>query len=113
MAHSIKHEVQDEELEDMSSEAAYVANVLLQARNEVQRANYWFCVISGIMARVGIRYAFSTNIRPAFSSDPAQPFRTDHVENCGAVPACVQPRLGVESNESSAPIFPNDYYRQQ
>jgi hypothetical protein len=39
MAHSIKHEVQDEELEDMSSEAAYVANVLLQARNEVQRAN--------------------------------------------------------------------------
>ncbi|MDB2244520.1 DUF2321 domain-containing protein [Halorubrum ezzemoulense] len=39
MAHSIKYEVNDDELEGMSSEAAHVANVLLEARNEVQRAN--------------------------------------------------------------------------
>ncbi|WP_079890835.1 DUF2321 domain-containing protein [Halococcus agarilyticus] len=39
MAHSIEHEMQDEELEEMSSEATHVANVLLQTRNEVQRTN--------------------------------------------------------------------------
>jgi hypothetical protein len=39
MAHSMKYDVSDEELEEKASEAAYLANVLLQARNEVQRAN--------------------------------------------------------------------------
>lgn len=40
MAHSITYQVDNVELEEIFSEAAYIANVLLQARNEVQRANY-------------------------------------------------------------------------
>lgn len=39
MAHSIQYDISDEELEEMSAEAARVANILLQTRNEIQRSN--------------------------------------------------------------------------
>ncbi|WP_435362340.1 DUF2321 domain-containing protein [Haloarchaeobius sp. DFWS5] len=39
MAHSIKYDIDDEELADLSDRATYVANVLLETRNEIQRAN--------------------------------------------------------------------------